>query len=160
MRDLYNRLHELFDYRQGGLYWKVDKGNIRKGTRAGYVLDTGYRQIRIDRRPHRVHRLVFLYHHGYLPNIVDHIDGDRRNNHIENLRDCTGSQNQYNSAIPSNNKSGIKGVSWDKYASKWVVRIGVGGKHRHFGYYDDLELAELVAYEAREHHHKDFARHA
>ena len=59
----------------------------------------------------KIHRLIWLYHHGYLPDVVDHIDNDTNNNRIENLRASSGKTNIFNSYKPKHNTSGHKGVS-------------------------------------------------
>jgi len=66
--------------------------------------------------------LIFLYHHGYLPKFVDHIDGNKKNNRIENLREATKSQNAMNQKVSTRNTSGIKGVMWHKRDKKWFVQ--------------------------------------
>jgi hypothetical protein len=94
-----------------------------------------------------------------LPNFIDHIDCNKSNNKIENLRVATKSQNQCNRAITLLNKSGVKNVSWSKDRKEWVVQISVNGKKKFIGRYKDLELADLVAQEARDKFHGKFARH-
>ena len=89
-----------------------------------------------------------MLHHGYMPPEIDHINGDRADNRIGNLRAVTRSQNQYNKR-PQRNASGYRGVSWHKKSGKWCVRIGINDKVKSMGYYDDIELADLVAQEAR-----------
>ena len=100
-----------------------------------------------------------MMHYGYLPKYIDHVDGDSVNNRIENLREATNQQNAYNQKLRKNSTSGVKGVNWDKDTNKWRVRIQINGKHTHIGSFEDLMLAELVAVEARDKYHKEFARH-
>ena len=152
------KLKDLLEYREGGLYWKrrmSPKALI--GDRAGFRKSNGYRYVVIEGRHYLEHRLVFLYNYGYLPKYIDHIDGDKENNEITNLRACTSCQNNYNRKIRSDNTSGVKGVSWYKPYNKWVCKIWVDKKPIFLGYYEDLELAELVVHEARLHYHRDFA---
>lgn len=158
------RLKELFDYEDGNLIWKVRKANCTKiGSIAGWanrdVHNQRYMNIEIDGKAYKLHRLVFMYHHGYFPSRVDHIDGDRFNNKIENLRDVTASQNAQNGKFRKNNTSGAKNVYFDKRNSKWRVLLSVDGVTKSLGYYDDFELADLVATEARDKFHGQFARH-
>ena len=94
-----------------------------------------------------------------MPSYVDHIDGDKTNNKIENLREATVSQNRFNSKLQSNNKSGVKGVHFNKNYKKWIAQITVNYKVLYLGSYDDIELAELVVQEARSTKHGVFARH-
>lgn len=162
MEALYTRIQELLEYRDGQFYWKVNRSGSRGQGQLAGCLDTnnGYRKITIDGVQYGEHRLVYLMFHGYLPEIIDHIDGNPANNLIENLRECSHTQNMYNQKRAKNNTSGVKGVCWDKASGKWKVTIQIRGNRLFFGYHDDLELAELIVIEAREHYHKEFARHA
>ncbi len=152
-------IRNYFDYADGVLYWKVKKGYaIKIGQPAGtFDETTGYYRIHVNSKLQKVHRLVFLYHHGYLPKFVDHIDGNKKNNRIENLREATKSQNAMNQKISTRNTSGIKGVMWHKRDKKWFVQLRVNSKCHSFGYYDNKELAELVAIEATNKLHKEFS---
>jgi len=98
-------------------------------------------------------------HHNYFPEYIDHIDNNPLNNKIENLRECTLSQNSQNQKLKSNNTSRIKNVTWHKRVKKWQVQIMINGKNKYFGVYEDLHLAELVATEARIKYYAEFARH-
>jgi hypothetical protein len=159
------RLHELFEYREdGALVWKVQKAQrTQVGSVAGWqnqdVHGQRYMNVEVDGRAHKLHRLVFLWHHGYLPSRIDHIDGNRLNNCIENLRPATASQNAMNGKHRVNNTSGAKNVTHDKRSNKWRVLLQVCGKPKSLGYFDDFELADLVATEARHKFHGQFARH-
>ena len=148
---------QLFEYRDGVLYWKVNKGKVRLGQKAG-TLNNNYYRVQINGKQYRNHRIIFLMHHGFLPKHLDHIDGNKLNNKIENLREATHSQNMMNVKIKKNNTSGTKGVCFDKQRKKWLVRITIQNKDIHLGRFDDLELAELVAIEGRDKYHKSFAR--
>lgn len=149
----------IFDYSDGFLYWKIKKSNaIKIGQVAGSLDErTGYYRIHINSKMYKTHRLVFLYHNGYLPDYVDHIDNNKINNRIENLREATKSQNCMNQKVSTRNTSGIKGVMWHKRDKKWYVQLRVNSKCHSFGYYDDKELAELVAIEATNKLHKEFS---
>ena len=105
------RLKELFDYKDGNLYRKTSLGGVVIGSVAGTKMRRGYTQIRVDGKLYLAHRLIWLYHHGYMPTMIDHIDSDPTNNNIENLRIATASQNQHNRVMGKNNTSGIKGLS-------------------------------------------------
>ena len=118
-----------------GLYWK--KGNHK----AGYVDEEGRTSIRLEGKLYLEHRLIFLLLQGYLPDLVDHIDRDPSNNHISNLRAADKRINSINTGVPSNNNSGIKGVSWHKAGSKWTAQIKDKGRKIHLGSYSLLEDA-------------------
>lgn len=91
---------------------------------AGTVQKNGYRYIQIEKKLYQSSRLAYLYMKGKFPdNIVDHIDGNTTNDRWINLRPATMSENQYNKIIPSHNKSGTKGVFWDKRSQRWIARI-------------------------------------
>ena len=146
-----------FDYQDGNLVRKTGRVN-EIGQIAGSVHKaSGYIHVKINTKAHKAHRLVFLYHYGYLPECVDHIDGDKANNRIENLRAATKEENCRNQKIRSTNKSGCKGVKWVKCKNKWQVEVCRNYKQINFGYYEDLELASLVAIEATELIHGRFS---
>ena len=150
---------QLFEYRDGVLYWKVSVGRAKVGKKAGNLSGNGYFALGLNKKYYLIHRIVFLMHHGNLPKFIDHVDGNPLNNKIENLRSATFSQNQQNKKLSEKNTSGVKGVSWHKSTNKWEVQFSVNKKHKYFGLYDDLELAELVAQEARNKYHGAFANH-
>jgi len=93
-------LHDLFDYCDGNLYWKQSVNTkIKIGQKAGYLKNDGYIQIRVNKKPYLAHRLIYLYHHGALPDYpleLDHINRNRADNRLENLRIATKSENQLN----------------------------------------------------------------
>ena len=153
-------LHSIFDYKDGMLYWKISPAkNVKEGMRAGHVSKNGYERIKFNKNLYFSHRLIFLMHYGYFPKEIDHIDGNPSNNNIGNLRSCNHLSNMKNTKIQKNNTSGIKGVSWHKSTNKWRVQIGVDGKVKHIGTFDDLELAKTVAIDMRNKFHGNFARH-
>ena len=151
---------ELYEYKDGELYWKKNANKkIKLGAKAGgnSVNSDGRKSIYVNGKSFLASRIIFLHQNGYLPAIIDHINGVKTDNCIENLRPATYLQNNQNAKIRKDNKSGYKGFSLKK--NKWYVQIKIDGKKKSFGYYDDLELADLVAQEARNKYHKDFARH-
>lgn len=151
---------ELFEYRDGKLYWRDDRTNgVKKGNLAG-CRSTKYVQLKLRRKTFYEHQIVFLMHNGYIPEEVDHIDADRHNNRIENLRAATRLQNSLNMPTRADNKSGHKNVCRHAAANKWQVSVKANGKRMNFGLFEDLELAALVASEARDKYHGEFARTA
>ena len=158
------RLRELFEYRDdGNLIRKVSVGGTR--ARKGDVVNTssssGYYIVGIDKKKYLIHRLIFLYHRGYLTKglLLDHIDGNKTNNRIENLREVTKSQNAHNSKLRVDNTSGVKGVAWDELTQKWCSRIKLNRKTYYFGFYDTIEEAKAAAIAGRNELHGDFAKH-
>jgi hypothetical protein len=150
----------LFEYRDGQLVWKNPTNrSIPVVAVAGTWDHTGYFRTTVAGKKYKNSRLIFLYHCGYLPECVDHIDGSKTNDRIENLRPATKSQNNRNVKLRADNVTGAKGVTWDKCAAKWRVSVWSQGKQKTVGRYADIELAELVAIEARNKYHKEFANH-
>ena len=149
-------LHSLFDYKDGALTWKQGR---KKGRVAGSLKPTGYTVIEINNKNIMAHRLVWMMYNGSFEGFIDHIDGNRSNNRIENLRLATVLQNNWNRKTSKNNKTGVKGVHQLKANDKYQARICVGNKRLVLGTFDDLELAELVIQEARTIYHREFANH-
>ena len=149
----------LFDYADGCLMWRVRPSNrVVIGSVVGTVDSRGYRRVRVKSKAYLVHRLVFLWHYGFMPSVVDHVDGNTTNNAIENLREATQQQNCCNAKAPKHNSSGVKGVHWHARAAKWQARVMVAKRTISLGLYEDLELAALVAAEGRAKYHGAFAR--
>jgi hypothetical protein len=154
-----DKLKSLFEYEDGNLYWKIKPSKkISIGAKAGYIDKKGYIQIRIDGKFYLGHRIIFAMHNGYMPEFIDHIDGNPFNNLIENLREATLSQNQFNSKTRKDNLSGIKGVTWNTARNKWQVQLQVNRKNKYFGLYQDIDYAKFVADAMRHKYHKEFAR--
>ena len=149
------QLHELFEYQDGNFVCKKTN-KIKK--LVPITNHHRYNRVVVSGKAYAFHRLVYLYHFGKLPKIIDHIDNDRSNNRIENLREVTQQQNCLNRITHRNNKSGYKNVIWHKKTAKWSVVMSVNGERQWLGTYDDLELAGLIANEAREKYHGKFAR--
>jgi len=152
------QLKAMFDYIDGKLVWKVKRKRVNVGDLAGVVHPNGYLRTGLNGRIHLNHRLIFMFHHGYLPEIVDHIDGNKLNNKIENLRGANKITNQQNQKIKKENTSGYKNVSFCKQTKNWVVQIKVNGRSKTVGRYANIEFADLVAQEARAKYHGEYAR--
>ena len=154
-------LHSLFDYVDGNLYWKVARSNcVKIGQRAGRKAGSnGYLSVRVDRKSYTIHRLIFLMHHSYVPQYLDHIDGDRSNNRIENLRPATKIENNRNMKKSKRNTSGYKGVSWDALHGKWRAQIYTEGKQKYLGLFGSAEEAQQVVQEVRKVLHSNFCNH-
>ena len=153
-------LHEIFQYEDGNLYWKIDVAkNVKAGSICKYIDSRGYKKVKINRKSYAQSRVVFMMHYGFLPKEIDHINCIRTDNRIENLRPASTIENGQNKKIQKNNKSGFKNVHWCKTHKKWVVTIKVNKKIIFIGNFKDVELADLVAQEARNKYHKSFANH-
>lgn len=150
-----------FEYRDGYLYWiKCNSNRVSPGKRVDSFDSKGYIQVMLFGKRQRAHRLIYLYHHGVLPEFIDHIDGNRSNNEISNLRACTLNQNQHNRKPRISNKTGVKNIFWDSKMKSWMVSLNANGNKIFQGWFDDFELAELVAAELRDKYHGAFARHS
>ena len=140
-------IRSLFTYRGGDLYWKVRKGSrgLIDNKAGSLAKNSKYYQIKINSINYKTHRLIFLYHHGYLPKEIDHIDNDSLNNKIENLRSVTRSQNLMNYKSYKNTSSIYKGVTKDKKHNKWFANIRYQGKRIYLGYFIS-EIEAALAY--------------
>lgn len=133
-------LKDKFDYSNGKL--------LLKGTYVDKSTETsrGYRKIQFQSRGYLLHRLIFYYHHGYFPKIVDHIDGNVFNNAIENLQDCSQSDNIAKAHKFKTNSTGFKGVSYHKAADKYESYFWKDYQKVYCGLHNTAE----EAYKARE----------
>lgn len=153
-----------YDEDTGKFYWiKYRVNHVKIGSEAGSLHTTKhnkntYRRTAILGRRYFNHTLVWLYHHGYLPKMLDHIDGNGLNNRIDNLRLCNDAQNQANIGLKSSNKSGYKGVHWHKHHRRWCAQIRHDGKVLGLGYFDDPAEAYKVYCEAGHRLQKEYFR--
>ncbi len=159
-------VRSLLDYDPdtGVFIWCVRPDQRREwNTRyAGYLAGcpgvNGYWQLTIDDVHYLAHRVAWLFVHGYWPpEQVDHIDGNRMNNAILNLRPAAHSENLHNRGAQKNNRSGLKGVS-RRPSGKWYARIAVNGKHSYLGNFDSAEKAHGAYCAAAVELHREFAR--
>ena len=136
----------LFSYRDGNLFWKVQKGKRGKiGNKAG-TLSHGYYRVKIDGKQYANHRLIYLMYHGYIPFVIDHIDGDSGNNNIDNLQDISFQNNVRKQKITLTfdgkpTSSHYKGVTWHDPTKQWRSRIWVDNKNKHLGLFKSEDAA-------------------
>jgi hypothetical protein len=137
-----DELKRLVRYEDGKLYW-LETGTGRKAGAIGYVENHGYRRVKIEGIRYLVHRLVWLFFHGVMPeNMIDHIDGNRDNNRVENLREVTNAENLQNQTKAMNtNLTGFLGVSFKPHFNKYIARIRKDGKLTHLGSFNTAEEA-------------------
>ena len=150
-----------YDHATGEFWWLVRPSTrVDMSKPAGTVLkDNGYRRIVIFQKRYRAHRLVWLYVYGKWPaDQVDHINGDRLDNRLINLREATNTENSHNVGLKINNTSGYKGVCWHTATNKWVARIKINGKRKYLGLFTHAEEAHAAYCEAADIYHKEFAR--
>ena len=148
---------KLFDYTNGGLYWRVNRGsNAKLGCRAGRIIKTGYRSVHISGRRYQEHRLVYLWHYGFMPTQVDHINRDKADNRIENLRPTDHSKNQINTH-DRQNQSGFRGVRFVPKTGKWAARIYQNGREIRIGTFATPEEASAAYREEAKKRFGEFA---
>ena len=147
-----------YDCNTGLFTWKETLSNRAvKGSIAGAQKD-GYTLIRYNKRIYRAHRLAYYFYTGVDPAemTIDHIDRNRSNNAIKNLRLATYKDQQGNRPVPVNNTSGYVGVSLDARRHKWYARL----KGRHLGYFNTKEEAAAAYEKAATLYFDKFARSA
>jgi hypothetical protein len=140
------RLKELllFDDAAGRFVWRLSGRKHIAGEYAGCIKPHGYEMIGIDYARYYSHRLVWLYHHGEWPRSqIDHINGNRSDNRIINLREASHTENQRNRGRQKNNHSGTNGVHWASREQRWIAKIKVHQKTRQIGAF--LEKNEAIA---------------
>lgn len=135
-------LEKLFRYDPdtGQLFWKVSAGKAKKGSVAG-SLDKkhGYIRVRFSGKNYQAHRIVWILNNGDIPEgmYIDHIDHNKENNRLQNLRLVTGYTNQKNRSLGKNNRSGVLGVHYRKERNKWQATINYDHNTVFLGNFDD-----------------------
>lgn len=158
------RLKQLLHYDPDtGVFMRIESNRVdRLGKQPGSRNTKGHVQIRLDGVLYVAHRLAWLYVNGEFPvNQLDHIDGDKTNNKIVNLRDATNKQNQENVPLQVNNTSGHRGVSFDKRLKKFRAYVCHNRKQITLGFFATSETAAAAAKKARDqfftHHLTEYA---
>jgi hypothetical protein len=164
------RVLSLFEYRDGVLIWKPRPLSDFVSTRGFRIWNTKfagkvagsrkavYAIVAIDAVNYLQHRVIFLMHHGYVPEFLDHIDHDCKNNRVENLRPADKSQNNMNRPVQKNSPSGHKNVHWNKQHGKWMVRVQKNQAVVFGGLFSSVEAAAERAAQLRGQVHEQFAR--
>jgi hypothetical protein len=151
-------LRDLLDYdpETGIFRWKVNKNSqAMAGDIAGGITRSRYRQIAIYGRKYYAHRLAWFYVYGSWPSeVVDHIDGDSRNNAISNLRECSQRQNTQNRRPNKTNPLGLLGVTFDKSRGMYKAAIGHNGRRLNVGRYNTALEASEAYWKAKKELHE------
>ena len=139
-------LHELFDYDSdtGNLIRKVTTShNAKAGSVAGTNKWNGYRDINVQNTLYKQHRLVYVWHHGDIPDgyEIDHLDNNRSNNKIENLKAIPHKDNHRKMLQRRDNKSGVTGVRWSEAKKRWVVDLQVNYQVVYIGVFKNKDDA-------------------
>ena len=149
-------LKRKFSYNsKTGLFTRLKKmGNFKAGSivvikphHSGYL----YLRMTLDSgevKSFSLHRLAWLYENGILPEFIDHLNHNRSDNRILNLRSVTRQDNNMNQTLSKHNTSGVMGVSWHKRQQKWCAGIKVKYKKIYLGSFDDKNDAILARKEA------------
>jgi hypothetical protein len=152
-----DELRDFFSYdpETGELFWKVNRGMARAGSVAGSLHPAGYILVGVKRKLLRIHRVIWAICYGRWPvGDIDHINGDRADNRIANLREATRQENLRNSKKSATNASGVTGVFWQTRGRRWIAVIGGPGTrtYHYLGCFENFEdaVAARKAAEAKE----------
>ena len=152
-------LKELFHYEPDtGLFrWKFSRGGAEANSVAGSLHSKGYIDVTINEKHFKAHRLAWALYYNQDPGgmQIDHIDKNKSNNKITNLRLASHRGNKANSGPKKNNKLGVKGIYYKN--DKFRATIKKNGKTCHLGYYDTIEEASDVYCAAAEELYGEFA---
>lgn len=149
------RDHFFYDPETGVLLWKQNFHKNRIGKVAGGTTQEGYRSVRIDGQTYCVHRIAWAYVHGVWPTLeIDHINRDRADNRIANLRQVTTAENQHNQAFTGRKgTSPLLGAHFNKQAQRWQSSIIVNNKAIYLGLFETDELAHAAYCAAKKRFH-------
>ncbi|EDD0902697.1 hypothetical protein GAV44_23385 [Salmonella enterica subsp. enterica serovar Newport] len=145
-----DELRDHIYYEDGKIY------RVEDGQRLGYRTKRGYYSYTFKGRTFLVHRLIYWLHKSDWPEFVDHINGDRSDNRIDNLRPSTKSQNSANSKVRDSNLSGFTGVC--KQGNKYTAQINYEGQRLNLCGYESPEAAALARDLLSHWFFKEFAR--
>ena len=141
-----------------GIFTRIKSSSGIRRT-VGGVKSDGYFRLYTCGKSYYSHRLAWFYVYGKFPsNTIDHINGIKTDNRISNLREATRAENIWNIGKTSKNKSGFKGVSFNKSYNKWSAVCTVNNKTNHLGFFITPELASQAYQEFAKKHHGEFAR--
>jgi len=143
-------VHQVLSYNPetGEFTWvQPAAARMKPGDRAGYAKPNGYRYIKIGSKAYSEHRLAWLYMFGDWPAAeIDHVNQNRSDNRLENLREATHKQNAENRKARTGSLSGFRGVAYS--GGKWTATIMHFGQQKMLGQFDDIELAKQARLKA------------
>lgn len=151
------RLKQLLDYDPitGWFINRMGRGPAQMGERAGSPSGHGYRKISLDGSKYYEQHLAWLYVYGVWPDELDHRDRDRCFNAIDNLREATRTQNNFNREIATGS-SGLKGAYWNDRDQYWYSKIQIGGQVKWLGTHGSSEEAHIAFMAAAQQLHGEF----
>ncbi len=129
------RAELAYNQNTGDFIRLVARGGSRVGEVAGSIYPIGYRYINVCGEEHPAHRLAWFVTHGEWPIEIDHINHEKWDNRLVNLRNVTRTGNSQNLRRRRDNTTGCPGVYWFARVKKWTAAIGVAGKQKHLGYF-------------------------
>ena len=147
MGSLEDSLQQKVEYKEGKLFWKSCYNPNLLGQECGYVAPHGYRAFKVGSKMLLTHRVIwYLYYNSWPPEgkILDHINGDKLDNRVENLRLATQSQNGANRKDQINNTSGYRGVHFVTKDKVWRATIKINNKTKSLGRYQTAQEASEV----------------
>lgn len=157
------KVRELLDYNAetGVITWRNNwKGGVKAGDVAGYKHHTGYLMMGFMGKYVQMHRIAWCHYYGEQPKeCIDHINCDRTDNRVANLRQASYNDNNKNASIRKDNTSGYKGVSWDASKGKWVASVMHNKKTYRVGSFSDPEAAYEARCKLAASLHKEFVNH-
>lgn len=138
-------LSSMLRYDNGVLYWREWRRGVRRDLVAGTITKNGYVSVGSCGVKAYAHRIVWFMHNGEIPKgfDIDHIDHDRTNNKIDNLRIVSRSDNLRNKGVVKSS-SGEMGVYWSEAAGKWEASITVEGRKKYLGLFETIESAKAA----------------
>lgn len=146
--------HITYDPSTGVFTTQVKKGNIKAGGVLGYIDPKGYVQVRANGIGYLAHRLAWFMHYGYWPIALDHVNDNKSDNRICNLRMCNPTQNGWNRGSDKNSSSKFKGVTHVRNRDRWQASID----KMYLGYFSCEYEAALIYNAAAEKRHGEFVR--
>lgn len=149
-----------YNHITGEMFW-IKNTTVRNviGMRVGNKAKNGYMECSISGKRYHLHRLAWLLYYGSFPDEqIDHINMDRSDNRIANLRQASACENQQNRTKQSNNTSGVKGVCWDKNSNRWKARVYAQRKLVAAKTFHNIADAKRWVENERTGHHKQYRR--
>jgi len=160
--DYYEALASRVDYNPntGFFTWRQSRGGKSRGSSAGSIMVREYITISCTlngvTKGIKGHRLAWYISFGYVPECIDHIDGNTLDNRLCNLRECTQAENSRNISKRVDNKTGVTGVNWRKQSNKWTAQIQYSKKKLNLGSFENFDDAVKARKEAEEKYFGEF----
>ena len=151
-----NVVHVFFNNKSGEMLVDLDVWNTWASAYCWHLAANGYAATGYNGKNTLFHNIAFPNRKNGI--VADHINGNRLDNRMENLRLVNRAQNNMNKGLRSDNTSGHTGVAWDKSKGKWVVQIQVDGKNKHIGRYTSKKDAINARIKAEEKYFGEYRR--